>query len=44
MGFDFIFNLIQEVKDNKHPYRVGVFVGISSSKKIVPFGLVICNE
>jgi hypothetical protein len=44
MGFDFTFNLIQEVKEERQPYRVGVFVGISSSKKIVPFGLVICNE
>lgn len=44
MGFDFTFNLIQEIKDKRQPYRVGAFVGISSSKKIVPFGLVICNE
>jgi hypothetical protein len=44
MGFDFTFNLIQEIKDRKQPYRVSAFVGISSLKKIVPFGLVICNE
>jgi hypothetical protein len=44
MGFDFTFNLIQEIKEEKQPWRVGVFVGISASKKIVPFGLVICNE
>jgi hypothetical protein len=43
MGFDFTFNIIQEIKDREQPYRVGVFVGISASKKIVPFGLVICN-
>jgi hypothetical protein len=44
MGFDFTFNLVQEVKEGRQPWRLGVFTGISSSKKIVPFGLVICNE
>jgi hypothetical protein len=44
MGFDFTFNLVQEIKEGKQQYRLGVFVGISTSKKIVPFGLVLCNE
>ena len=44
MGFDFTFNLVQEIKEGKQQYRLGVFVGISASKKIVPFGLVLCNE
>ena len=44
MGFDFTFNLVQEIKEGKQQYRLGVFIGISASKKIVPFGLVLCNE
>lgn len=44
VGFDFTFNLVQDIKRDKQPYRIGVFVGLSSAKKIVPFGFVICNE
>ena len=44
VGFDLTFNLIQEKNKDGRTWKVGIFTGISSSKKIVPFGLVICNE
>lgn len=44
MGFDFTYNIIQEVNQSGRAWRIGIFTGISSSKKIVPFGLVVCNE
>ena len=43
VSFDYTFKLVQEIKENKQPYRIGVFLGLSYSKKMVPFGLVICN-
>jgi hypothetical protein len=44
MGFDFTYNIIQDVNHEGRPWRIGIFTGISSSKKIVPFGLVVCNQ
>lgn len=41
MGFDFTFNVVQENYKNKKNWKVGSFVGISSTKKLVPFGLVL---
>ena len=45
MSFDLTFNLI---KDN-HPvtnerYKLGCFMGLSSSKRLVPFALVITSN
>ncbi len=44
MGFDLTYNLIQEQTEEGRKWGLGVFTGISSSKKIVPFGLVLTNE
>ena len=44
IGFDFTFNLIQENHSNGKNWKVGCFMGISSSKKMVPFGLVLSTE
>ena len=44
MGFDFTYNIIQERNKEGRAWRIGIFTGISSSKRLVPFGLVICNE
>ena len=44
MGFDFTYNIIQDRNKEGKEWRIGIFTGISASKKIVPFGLVICNE
>jgi hypothetical protein len=44
IGFDFTFNMIQEVYRNGKRWKVGCFMGISSSKKLVPFGLVVSTE
>jgi hypothetical protein len=44
MGFDMTYNLVQERDNNGRQWAVGIFTGISSSKKIVPFGLVLCNQ
>ena len=43
MGFDFTYNIVQGVNETGRQWRLGIFTGISSSKKIVPFGLVLCN-
>ena len=44
MGFDLTYHLIQEKSRDGRKWGLGVFMGISASKKLVPFGLVICNE
>ena len=44
IGFDFTFNLVQETHPNGKNWKVGCFMGISSSKKMVPFGLVLSTE
>lgn len=41
VGFDFTFNLVQENHSNGKNWKVGCFMGISSSKKMVPYGLVL---
>jgi hypothetical protein len=43
MGFDFTYNIVQGANETGRQWRVGIFTGISASKKIVPFGLVLCN-
>ena len=43
MGFDFTYNIVQGVNETGRQWKVGIFTGISASKKIVPFGLVLCN-
>jgi len=40
IGFDFTFNLVQEKYQDKN-WKVGCFMGISGSKKMVPYGLVL---
>jgi hypothetical protein len=44
VGFDFTFNLVQENHANGKNWKVGCLMGISSSKKMVPFGLVLSTE
>jgi hypothetical protein len=44
VGFDFTFNLVQENYANGKSWKVGCFMGISGSKKMVPFGLVLSTE
>lgn len=44
VGFDFTFNMVQENHANGKNWKVGCFMGISSSKKMVPFGLVLSTE
>jgi len=44
VGFDFTFNLVQENHENGKSWKVGCFMGISSSKKMVPYGLVLSTE
>ena len=43
MGFDLTYHLIQEKSEEGRSWGLGVFMGISSSKKLVPFGLALCN-
>lgn len=42
MTFDMTFNLIKDVhpETNNH-YKLGCFMGLSNSKRLVPFGLVV---
>ena len=28
VSFDYTFKLVQEIKENKQPYRIGVFLGL----------------
>ena len=44
LGFDFTYNIIQGTNDTGRHWGIGMFTGISASKKIVPFGLVISNS
>jgi hypothetical protein len=41
LGFDFTFNLVQELHSTGKNWKIGCFMGISCSKKLVPFGLVL---
>ena len=38
--FDFTYNIV----DSAQSFKVGCFVGLSFSRKIVPFGLVISKD
>jgi hypothetical protein len=40
VSFDLTFHLIKDRKDGKI-FKVGAFLGLSVSRKIVPFGLAI---
>lgn len=40
MGFDLTFHTIKERKDNKI-FKIGAFMGLSVSRKIVPFALTV---
>lgn len=44
VGFDFTFNLVQESHSNGKNWKIGCFMGISSSKKMVPYGLVLSTD
>jgi hypothetical protein len=44
VDFDFALDLVQETHTNGKNWKVGCFMGISSSKKIVPFDLVLSAE
>lgn len=41
VGFDLTFNIIQEKHASGKDWKIGCFMGISSTKKIVPFGFVL---
>jgi hypothetical protein len=38
------YNLIKKSISEEKPFKVGVFAGLSKSKKIVPYGLAIMRE
>lgn len=44
LGFDLTHHMVQGVNESGRPWRLGVFTGISSSRKIVPFGLALVNQ
>lgn len=44
VGFDFTFNLIQENHNNGKNWKTGCFMGISNSRKMVPFALVLSTS
>jgi hypothetical protein len=44
MSFDMTYNLVQDRNEDGKQWSVGMFAGLSATKKIVPFGLVLCNS
>lgn len=40
ISFDLTFNLVKNLHPSGHKWKIGCFLGISSSKHIVPLGLV----
>ena len=42
--FDLTFNLVKNMHESKKKWKVGFFVGVSSSKHIVLLGLILTLE
>ena len=40
VSFDLTFHVAVDLKLNKH-WKIGIFAGLSFSKRIIPFGLVL---
>jgi hypothetical protein len=41
VGFDFTFNLIRDRHDSGLSFKVGCIVGLSNTRRLVPFALVV---
>lgn len=41
VSYDLTFNLIKELHSSEKSYKIGMFVGLSCSRRIVPFALTI---